>query len=1162
LPVAAQPVVSATLGENDARYQVGSVGGALRVQNPAQALQADFTRQGMEVRSGQTHWRLALNGYGYGERLEKVGETAPQSRANRVEYQRGPLVEWYVNGPMGLEQGFTISAPPALGTRDTGHGKRDSSPLTIALELGGDLTATADSPAKGQGDARTEGLTLRDRHSQPVLRYSGLTARDASGRALVAWLELGKEELRLRVEDAGARYPVVVDPFVQQAVLTSSDSATGDEFGYSAAYSSDGTTIVAGAPYATIGTNTTQGAAYVFVMPSGGWATTSAFTAKLSNSGGVSGDNLGLSVSVSSNGSTVVAGVPGSNSSTGAAYVFVMPGTGWATTSTPTAVLTNSGGSSGDDLGYSVGVSSDGSTIVAGARGANSYQGAADVFVNPGTWTTTSTPTAVLTNSGGASGDQLGFSVGVSSNGSTIVAGAPQAGTGPGAAYVFVNPVPWATTSTPTAVLTNSGGALDDDLGYFVGISSDSSTIVAGAPEVTISGDTAQGAAYVFVNPGTWTTTSTPTAELSNTVTGASGDELGRSVSVSSNGSTIVAGAPFRNSGTGAVDVFVMPGTGWATTSTPTAQLAAPKVSSGNDFGYSVGVSGDGMGIAAGVPGLNTNTGAVSVNLTVPTVAFAGAPGSEPYGATFTVPSAATNSSTSPVYTASGACSNSGTTTYTMTSGTGTCEEIATWAADVNYASANVIQKTMATKIAPTVTFTDAPASAPYQGTFTVSSATDSSSLPVYTSSGSCSNSGATYTMTKGTGTCTSMVSWVADANYTRANMSQTTTGSMIGQTISFATPAPPTKAYKGTFPVAASSTSGLKVVLTASAGSVCSLGPQTASGGVTSATVTMTGGTGTCYIDANQAGNGNYTAATQQYTWAAALRIGQTITFTTPAPSSANDHSSFTVAANSTSGLKVVLSVDGGSTGVCSLGAQTVAGGVTSATVTMLSGTGTCTIDGNQAGNNNYTMAGQQQTSAAAAPAPGLPQTISFTTAAPPTETYKGTFPVAARSTSGLKVALSISAGSVCTLGPQTTTGGVTSATVTMTGGTGTCYIDANQAGNNTYDPAAQQQTWAAALRIGQTISFTTPAPSSAGINTTFPVAADSTSGLKVVFSVDAGSTGVCKVGVQTFAGGATSATVSMLKNTGTCTIDANQTGNNDYTPAAQQQTSAAATP
>jgi len=135
------------------------------------------------------------------------------------------------------------------------------------------------------------------------------------------------------------------------------------------------------------------------------------------------------------------------------------------------------------------------------------------------------------------------------------------------------------------------------------------------------------------------------------------------------------------------------------------------------------------------------------------------------------------------------------------------------------------------------------------------------------------------------------------------------------------------------------------------------------------SVTVTMTGGTGTCYINANQAGNGNYSAATQQQTWAAALKIGQTVTITTAAPATASIHSTFPVAASSTSGLIVGLSVDASSTGVCKLGPRTIVSGVTNQTVTMLKSTGTCTINANQAGNGNYSAATQQQTSAAATP-------------------------------------------------------------------------------------------------------------------------------------------------------------------------------------------------
>jgi hypothetical protein len=879
LPMAAQPVVSTTLGLDDMRYRVGPVGGELRAQNPAQALRADFTGQGMEVRAGQAHWQLSLGAYGYGDRLEKVREAVPQSRANRVEYVRGPLVEWYVNGPAGVEQGFTLSAPPA----SVSSGTRNSSPLTIALGIGGDLTATADSSA--QAGARAQGLTLRDGHGNAVLRYTGLSAHDASGHALVAWLELGKEELRLRVEDAGATYPVVVDPFVQQAVLTSSDGASGDQFGYSVAYSSDGTTLAVGAPF----NNPNQGAVYVYVMPAGGWATTSTFTAKLTASSALSGDALlGWSVGVSSNGGTIVAGGPNTNGSNatknfqGAAYVFVEPGTGWVN-ATQTAMLTASDGAKDNYLGYSVGISSDGGTIVAGAEGAtigsNRAQGAAYVYVMPGSGWVNATETAKLTASDGEPSDQLGYSVGVSTGGNTVVAGAfnatvpPVTGNlGQGAAYVFAMPGTGWVSATQTAKLTASDGATGDSLGTSVAVSNDSSTVVAGAPDATISSNSDQGAAYVYTMPGTGWVTATETAKLSNTTTGGSGNLFGASVGASSNGTTVVSGAPGFNSSTGAIDVFAEPGTGWATTSTFTNELAASKVYAYDIFGNFVAVSGDGMAVAGGLPGVNAQQGAVAVNLTAPTVTFTGAPASEPFGAIFTVPAGTSTGPTSPVYTSSGSCTNSGTT-YTMTSGTGACYEIATWPANVDSASARVIQRTTVSKIAPTVTFTGAPPTAPYQGTFTVASSTNSSTLPVYTASGSCTNVGTLYTMTRGTGTCTSKVSWASDSNYNRASLTQITAATKASQTITFTTPAPANASKGSTFPVAADSSVGLTVTLSVDAGSkgVCKVGPRTIVSGVSNVTVTMLKSTGTCTIDSNQAGNGNYGAAPQQQTSAAA---------------------------------------------------------------------------------------------------------------------------------------------------------------------------------------------------------------------------------------------------------------------------------------------------
>src|SRR5581483_4111516 len=106
-----------------------------------------------------------------------------------------------------------------------------------------------------------------------------------------------------------------------------------------------------------------------------------------------------------------------------------------------------------------------------------------------------------------------------------------------------------------------------------------------------------------------------------------------------------------------------------------------------------------------------------------------------------------------------------------------------------------------------------------------------------------------------------------------------------------------------------------------------------------------------------------------------------------------------YNVAASSSSGLAVSLSIDATSSAVCSLAGSTVS----------FTAVGTCTIDANQAGNANYNAAAQAQQSFSVAKGA---QTISFTTTAPSNAVYNGpTYSVAASSSSGLAVSLSIDA-------------------------------------------------------------------------------------------------------------------------------------------------------
>ncbi|MDE2484740.1 MAG: FG-GAP repeat protein, partial [candidate division NC10 bacterium] len=383
LPLPAQAVIAATLGKDQPAYHATSHGATVHVTNPRHGLTATLTRTGLTLAQGQITGALQLTGYGYGTPSQPVRHATPRAEHNRVEYRHGPLTEWYVNSPLGLEQGLTLRTPP--------QGRR-TGPLTLALRLSGGLTPRL--------DASKTAATFLTRTGTPALHYTGLTVTDATGATLPAWLSTNGSRLLIQVDDTRARYPLTIDPFIQQAKLTASDGAAY-EFGISVAISGDGHTVVVGASYTSIGSHFQQGAAYVFTGAGSAWTQ----QAQLTAFDGAAYDWFGLSVAIS--GDTVVVGTEaaiGGHAYQGSAYVFVKPSTGWATTNTFAAKLTASDGAGWDYFGRSVAISSD--TVFVGSYAnatGHAYQGAAYVFVKPSTgWATTNTFAAKLTASDGA----------------------------------------------------------------------------------------------------------------------------------------------------------------------------------------------------------------------------------------------------------------------------------------------------------------------------------------------------------------------------------------------------------------------------------------------------------------------------------------------------------------------------------------------------------------------------------------------------------------------------------------------------------------------------------------------------------------------------------------------------------------------------------------
>jgi len=166
----------------------------------------------------------------------------------------------------------------------------------------------------------------------------------------------------------------------------------------------------------------------------------------------------------------------------------------------------------------------------------------------------------------------------------------------------------------------------------------------------------------------------------------------------------------------------------------------------------------------------------------------------------------------------------------------------------------------------------------------------------------------------------------------------------------------------------------------------------------------------------------------------------GQTIGSPSTPPSSAVvGGPGYTPSASASSGLAVAVTADGLSYGVC-----TVSAGVFS-----YQSTGTCTVDFDQAGDDNWAPATEVQQSF---PVGQGPQSIGSLSTSPSSALVGGSsYTPTATATSGLAVSITVdpSATDVCSI----------FAGVVSFESVGTCTLDFNQVGNSNWLPASQVQ-------------------------------------------------------------------------------------------------------
>lgn len=438
-----------------------------------------------------------------------------------------------------------------------------------------------------------------------------------------------------------------------------SNAAAADNFGISISISDDGNTLAVGAYLEdsdAVGINGDQdndlagssGAVYVFVKTGSTWSQ----QAYIKASNAEPGDRFGISVSLSADGNTLAVGASGeaggiagiggnqadnSASFSGAVYVFNRSGSSW---SQQTYIKASNPGAS-DSFGSVVSLSDNGDVLAVGAynEGSNatdidgdqtndlaSSAGAVYVFNYDGTnWA----QQAYIKASNTDANDWFGRAISLSGDGTALAVGAPfedsngnpasNSRPDSGAVYMFkYNGTVWLQEELLKTVSLDN----DDQFGSSVSLDANGSVVAIGAPRESSNATGIDGAGAAADNSAAWAGAvyiarrsfiiSAWRWTLGNYIKASNtdaGDQFGKSISLSSDGSLLAVGAKFEdstaagfngdqgdNTGTnpGAVYLFSYDGSIWAQDN----YLKASNPATVHVFGDQVNLSGDGNTLA------------------------------------------------------------------------------------------------------------------------------------------------------------------------------------------------------------------------------------------------------------------------------------------------------------------------------------------------------------------------------------------------------------------------------------------------------------------------------------------------------------------------------------------------------------------------------------
>lgn len=257
----------------DARRIVPAEGG-FAAALPAVGTPVRFGADGAVLGSRAEAVRVRFAGWGANDALQALPEVPPRlgdcadgtlpdgACARRLEYAYPNVTAWWVGLDDGVEFGWDVDAPPPGGSE-----------MAFLVEIEG-----ADWVA-----ASGEGAEFVDGEGRTWLISEALSW-DADGRPLPTTLTVDGDRLEVRVDAAGAVYPVTVDPLLTAASWNASGEAAESRFGASVAgvgdVNGDGyDDIMVGAPALDDGANVDAGRAYLYYGSAAGPSTSAGWTA-------------------------------------------------------------------------------------------------------------------------------------------------------------------------------------------------------------------------------------------------------------------------------------------------------------------------------------------------------------------------------------------------------------------------------------------------------------------------------------------------------------------------------------------------------------------------------------------------------------------------------------------------------------------------------------------------------------------------------------------------------------------------------------------------------------------------------------------------------------------------------------------------------------------